>query len=97
MQIGGFFMLSIEAMLAVPLSMVIFIQGIMYVHPIQIRIENQTKQIAENRLDLVKNAHLLKTFENNEMTKLETNPQKVQEIISLFTDIGQIVSDKSEE
>ncbi len=90
-------MLSIEAMLAVPLSMVIFIQGIMYVHPIQIRIENQTKQIAENRLDLVKNAHLLKTFENNEMTKLETNPQKVQEIISLFTDIGQIVSDKSEE
>lgn len=90
-------MLSIEAMLAVPLSMIIFIQGIMYVHPIQLRIEDQTKHIAENRLSSVKNAHLLKTFENNEMTKLETNPQKVQEIISLFTDVGHIVSDKSEE
>ena len=51
-------MLSIEAFLCVPLCMTIFAQAIFYVKPIELRIEQQAKIIATDRIAEPKNQPL---------------------------------------
>ncbi|NLZ71070.1 MAG: hypothetical protein GX909_01035 [Clostridiaceae bacterium] len=80
-------MFSIEAMLTVPLSLTVFIQGILYLKPVQMRIENQICIIAEARMTKEKNQNLYSFQVENTITKLEVNPQKIQEIISFAHDI----------
>ncbi len=80
-------MFSIEAMLTVPLSLTVFIQGILYLKPVQMRIENQICIIAEARMTKEKNQNLYSFQVENTITKLEVNPQKIQEIISFSHDI----------
>lgn len=84
-------MFSIEAILTVPLSMTIFIQGILFVKPLQFRMEEQTKLIAEERVAKNKNQSLYGISIGNNITKLEVNPQKMQEIISLAYDMQRTI------
>lgn len=86
-------MLSIEAMLTVPLTMLIFSKGILFVKPIQIRLEHQTGIIARQCVSPINNQHLFKIEQTEEITKLETNPQKTRELISLAHDLNQIFED----
>ncbi len=83
-------MLSIEAMLTVPLSIVIFIEGILFIKPVQIRLEHKTKIVAKQRVSPIKNQHLFQVQQDGEITGLETSPQKVQELISLSHDMQQM-------
>ncbi|NLM19661.1 MAG: hypothetical protein GX217_06525 [Clostridiaceae bacterium] len=80
-------MLSIEAFLCVPLCMTIFAQAIFYVKPIELRIEQQAKIIAADRIAEPKNQPLYEFNYENEVIHLQVNPQKVEEILSLGIDI----------
>ena len=80
-------MLSLEAFLCIPLCMTIFAQAIFYVKPIELRIEQQAKIIAADRIAEPKNQPLYEFNYENEVIHLQVNPQKVEEILSLGIDI----------
>ncbi|NLJ94534.1 MAG: hypothetical protein GX326_03460 [Clostridiaceae bacterium] len=83
-------MFSLEAMLTVPLSLTVFIQGIVYLNPIVNEIETQTIIVAEERIIKEKNQHLYSINLESAITNLEVNPQKSQEIISLAHDLANL-------
>ena len=83
-------MFSLEAMLTVPLSLTVFIQGIVYLNPIVNEIETQTIIVAEERIIKEKNQHLYFVNLESAITNLEVNPQKSQEIISLAHDLANL-------
>lgn len=80
-------MFDLEAILTIPLTMIIFIQTILYVKPIELRIRDQVETIAEERVSLPKNQPLYELQATRDVTGLEINPQTLQEIISLLHDI----------
>ncbi len=84
-------MFSIEAALTIPLSMTVFIQGILFLKPLQFRIEKQISLIAEERISESKNQNLFKVNIEPGITELEINPQKLQEVISLAHDLQKTV------
>lgn len=89
-------MLSIEAFLCVPLCMTIFAQAIFYVKPIELRIEQQAKIIATDRIAESKNQPLYELNYENEVVHLQVNPQKVKELLSLGLDIKNNLGNQNE-
>ncbi|NLJ69948.1 MAG: hypothetical protein GX328_00590 [Clostridiaceae bacterium] len=85
-------MLSVEAILCVPLCMTIFAQAIFYVKPIELRIEQQAKIIAKDRIAEPKNQPLYEFNYENEVIHLQVNPQKVKEMMSLGLDMKNSLS-----
>lgn len=67
--------------------MTIFAQAIFYVKPIELRIEQQAKIIATDRIAEPKNQPLYEFKFGNEVVHLQVNPQKVKEILSLCLDV----------
>ncbi|HHU52508.1 MAG TPA: hypothetical protein GXZ43_00295 [Clostridiaceae bacterium] len=87
-------MLSLEAILCVPLCMTIFTQAIFYLKPIELRIEQQAKIIATDRIAEPKNQPIYKFNSENQVINLQVNPQKVKEILSLGLDIKNSLWDR---
>ncbi len=84
-------MLSLEAMLTVPLSLVIFVQSLLYLSPLMVRNEKQATDIAQNRISVEKNQKLYEVRSGQGLAQLEVNPQKVQEAVALARDLKQVL------
>lgn len=87
-------MLSMEAIICIPLCMMIFAQAIFYVKPIELRIERQAIIIAQERITEPKNQPLYKLNTENAVVNLQVNPQKAKEILSLGLDIKNSLWDQ---
>ncbi|MGB4610271.1 MAG: hypothetical protein WBH77_06565 [Saccharofermentanales bacterium] len=87
-------MLSMEAIICIPLCMTIFAQAIFYVKPIELRIERQAIIIVQERITEPKNQPLYKLNTENTVVNLQVNPQKAKEILSLGLDIKNSLWDQ---
>lgn len=89
-------MLSLEAMLAVPLSLTIFVHSLLYLSPVMVRNERQATDVAQARISREKNQKLYAIKSSQGIADLEVNPQKVQEALSLARDLKQLILEKEE-
>ncbi|HZJ68842.1 MAG TPA: hypothetical protein VFD28_02400 [Candidatus Eisenbacteria bacterium] len=87
-------MFDLEAILTIPLTIVILVQTILYVKPIELRIRKQVESVIEERVSLIKNQALYQLDFDQELTALEVNPQTLQETISIINDLKNCLWDE---